>query len=266
MARLLVAFEPVHRSPASTGELSVARVPALAVLHDRSGRCRPTRPPQATTEDSPPRRGTSRTRMPSYPRQQQYARLARAGLVSTLSVVAVLLAVPVAARGETTLAAALLLTAVGFGLRSRHWARLAARARVGARSEDQVHRALARLEAEGWRLHHSLPWPGRGDIDSIAIAPTGFAFTIETKTRTYTPDHLARVRGTAAWLTKRRRRWCRNGALPVLCVVCERGCERVEAGVLVVSIDRLPAALRTAAGTRQRPPFLSPASRRRTTV
>jgi hypothetical protein len=69
------------------------------------------------------------------------------------------------------------------------------------------------------------------------------------------------VRDSAAWLTRRRHRWCRNGAHPVLCVVRARGCERVEDGVLVISIDRLPAALRTAAGTRQRPPFLSPAGR-----
>jgi hypothetical protein len=36
-----------------------------------------------------------------------------------------------------------------------------------------------------------------------------------------------------------------------------RGVERVEDDVLVVSIDRLPAALRSTAGTRTRPAFLS---------
>ena len=54
----------------------------------------------------------------------------------------------------------------------------------GARSEDDVQRALAPLRAEGWRLRHSLPWQGGGDIDSVAIAPTGIAVAIETKTRT----------------------------------------------------------------------------------
>ena len=34
-----------------------------------------------------------------------------------------------------------------------------------------MQRALAPLQAEGWRLRHSLPWQGRGDIDSVAIAP-----------------------------------------------------------------------------------------------
>jgi hypothetical protein len=86
------------------------------------------------------------------------------------------------------------------------------------------------LPAEGWRLRHSLPWPGRGDIDSIAIAPaqTGLAFTIETKTRRYTAEHLGLAREMAGWLQTRRRRWCRRGALPVLCIVNAHGVERIE--------------------------------------
>ena len=47
-----------------------------------------------------------------------------------------------------------------------------------------MQRALAPLHAEGWRLRHSLPWQGRGDIGSVAIAPPGVAVAIETKTRT----------------------------------------------------------------------------------
>lgn len=203
--------------------------------------------------------------MASYPRQQQCSRLARAGVAAALGAAAILLALVAGANGVLPIAAVLVLVALGFGLRSRHWARLAARSSVGAQSEDQVQRALSPLEAEGWRLRHSLPWQGRGDIDSVAIAPTGFAFAIETKTRNYTPEHLARVRDVAGWLNVRRRRWCRHGALPVLCVVRGRGLERVEADVLVVSIDRLPAALRTAAHARKRPAFLSPAGSPRAT-
>jgi len=199
--------------------------------------------------------------MVSYPRQQQYSRLAHAGVAVTVSAAAGLLALAADMAGWPAIAALMLPTSLGFALRARHWARLAARARVGARSEDQVQRGLAPLAAEGWQLRHSLPWNGHSDIDSIAISPTGFAFAIEMKTRNYTPEHLARVRDIAAWLSVRRRRWCRNGALPVLCVVRDRGLERVEADVLVVSIDRLPAALRTAAHTRKRPAFLSPAGR-----
>jgi Nuclease-related domain len=102
-----------------------------------------------------------------------------------------------------------------------------------------VQRALAALQAEGWRLRHSLPWQGQGDIDSVAIAPTGIAIAIETKTRTYDARHLARVREQTAWLSRRRRRWARNGALGVMCLVRAQRVERVEHDVLIVSIDRL---------------------------
>src|SRR5947209_10702863 len=126
---------------------------------------------------------------------------------------------------------------------------LARRSRVGARSEDEVQRALAPLEAEGWRLRHSLPWQGQGDIDSVAIAPTGLAVAIETKTRSYDARHLARVAEQAAWLLRRRRRWARRGALGVMCLVRARGVERVEHDVLVVSVDRLIHVLRVAEET-----------------
>jgi len=201
-------------------------------------------------------------RMLSYPRQQQYRRLARAGVALTLSMAAVPLVLLAAASGVPEIAAVLLSAAVGWGLYARHFARLAGRARVGAQSEDQVRRALLPLERDGWQLRQSLSWHGQGDVDSVAISPTGFAFAIETKTRNYTTAHLARVRDIAGWMTTNRRRWCRKGALPVLCVVRGRGLERVEADVLVVSIDRLPAALRTAARSQKRPAFLSPAGRR----
>jgi hypothetical protein len=116
---------------------------------------------------------------------------------------------------------------------------------------------LAQLAPEGWRLRHSLPWQGRRDIDSVAIAPTGIAFAIETKTRTFDDQHVARVQKMANWLRARRRRWCPEGALAVLCVVHARRLERVEDAVLIVSLDRLPDALRTAAGSRKRPTFLA---------
>ena len=125
---------------------------------------------------------------------------------------------------------------------------LAGRSGVGARSEDEVRRALAPLQADGWRLRHSLRWQGRGDIDSLAIAPTGVGFAIEIKTRAYDDRHLARVCDQAAWLSRRRRRWCRRGAVPVVCLVRARGVQRLERNVLVVSIDRLIPVLRSAAG------------------
>jgi hypothetical protein len=80
--------------------------------------------------------------------------------------------------------------------------------------------------------------------------------TIETKTQTLEDRHVSRVLEQAEWLTRRRRRWCRRGALPVVCLARRRGVEHVEAGVLVVSIGRLTSALGTFAGLRDRPGFL----------
>jgi hypothetical protein len=183
----------------------------------------------------------------NYARRQQYRRLSHAGSAGAASVAAGLLALAIAAAGAIPLACILVVIAVGFGLYARHWFQLADRSRVGARSEDEVRHQLAVLEGEGWRLRHSLAWRGRGDIDSVAIAPTGIAFAVETKTRAYDDRHLARVRAQAAWLCRRRRRWCRQGAVPVLCIVRAHGVQRWEAGVLVVSIDRLTPTLQRAA-------------------
>jgi Nuclease-related domain len=154
------------------------------------------------------------------------------------------LALAVAGAGAVSAAGAILVLALGRGLYARHWLSLAARSRVGARSEDDVRRALAPLEADGWRLRHSLSWRGRGDIDSLAIASTGVGFAIETKTMAYDDRHLARVREQAAWLS----RGCRRCAVPVVCLVRPLGIERVGGEVLVVSIDRLIPVLRSGVG------------------
>ena len=194
----------------------------------------------------------------NYARRQQYRRLSRAGPTAAGAAAVAMLSLWLASMGATSIAGLLLLLAIGLGLHARHWLVLAGRSRVGARSEDEVQRALARLEADGWRLRHSLPWRGRGDIDSVAIAPTGVAFAIETKTRTFdAASRLAGVREMARWLHRRRRRWCRRGAFPVLCVVRARGLEHVDGGVLIVSLDRLVPALRVAAGLATRPAFLA---------
>jgi hypothetical protein len=164
-----------------------------------------------------------------------------------------MLALAVASTGAVSAAGVLLVLAPGFGLSARHWLSLAGRSRVGARSEDEVRCALAPLAAEGWRLRHSLPWRGRGDIDSLAIAPTGVGFAIETKTSAYDDRQLGRVREQAAWLSRRRRRWCRRGAVPVVCLVRARGVQRLEQNVLVVSIDRLIPVVRSAVRGLGRP-------------
>ena len=138
----------------------------------------------------------------SYPRRQQLRRLARAAGAAAASALAVILAVAAALAGLTLIACALLFAAVASGLYARHCTRLGGRAAVGARSEAQVRRALAALEREGWRLRHARPWQ-RADIDHVAIAPTGKAFAIETRSRRYGPRHLDTVRAQAAWLRRR---------------------------------------------------------------
>ena len=199
--------------------------------------------------------------MASYPRRQQHRRLRRAAAGAAGTVVAVALAVLAAGLGAVTPAAILLAAALGLVLYTRRWLRLARRSGVGARSEKRVQRALEPLLAEGWRLRHGLSWCGRGDVDHVAIAPTGVAFAIETKTRSYDERHLATVRDHAEWLSRHRRRWSPNGALPVLCVTRGR-IERLEGDVLVVSVDHLAGALRARASTSPRPGFLAPADHR----
>jgi Nuclease-related domain len=175
----------------------------------------------------------------NYARRQQYRRLSRAGRAAVGSAVTAGLGLVLASAGAAPLAGLLLLTAVGLGLYARHWLSLAGRSRVGARSEDEVQRALAPLRAEGWRLRHSLPWQGRGDIDSVAVAPTGIVVAIETKTRTYDARHLARVRDSAiATLVERQTRYCQLVALPEG-TNAEPVCE-----ALKTSITTLPAQLR----------------------
>jgi hypothetical protein len=190
-----------------------------------------------------------RARPLSYARRQQYRRLSRAGQAALWSAVAAALGATAMVAGAASFGAVLLLVAIAFGLYSRRWLSLARRSRIGARSEDDVRRVLRALEAEGWRLRHSLVWQGPGDVDSVAIAPSGIGVVIETKTRTYDRNHLARAREQEAWLLRRRRRWCRSGTLAVLCVASLRGVERVEDEVLVVSLDRLLPVLRAAATT-----------------
>jgi hypothetical protein len=183
----------------------------------------------------------------NYARRQQYRRLVHAAVAVVVSLAATLLALALGSAGATSLAAVFAITAIGFGFYARRWLGLARRSRVGARSEDEVRHELAALAEEGWRLRHSLRWRGRGDIDSLAIAPSGIAFAIETKTRTYDGRHLALVREQAGWLARGRRGWCHRNALPVLCVVRARSVRRWQAGVLVVSIDRLTPALQSEA-------------------
>jgi hypothetical protein len=194
----------------------------------------------------------------SYPRRQQYRRLVRAAQFALLALVLMLLAAAAAGAGLALVALVLGAGGVLLAVRARQWGELARRSRIGARSEDKVRHELRVLEREGWRTMHSLRWQGGGDIDHLAIAPpaAGVAFAIETKTRSYTLADLDRISRITGWLVQRRRGWCRQAAIPVLCLAGTRGVERFEAGVAVVSLNRLVPVLRRLAGTTPRPGFL----------
>jgi hypothetical protein len=117
----------------------------------------------------------------NYARRQQYRRQLEAVKAAMLSGATVVMALTFASAGAMSVAAMLLVLALGQGLYARRRLSLAGRSRVGARSEDEVQRLLESLRAEGWWFRHSLPWAGPGDIDSVAIAPTEIAVVIETK-------------------------------------------------------------------------------------
>jgi hypothetical protein len=113
----------------------------------------------------------------NYARRQQLRRLSRCGQAAAGSVATGLLGLLILSAGAALIGSLLLAAAVGLGLYARHWLELAGRARVGARSEDEVQCALASLKAEGWRLRHSLSWQGRGDIDPWRSPPPGSALS-----------------------------------------------------------------------------------------
>jgi len=193
-----------------------------------------------------------------YPRRQRNRRLARAVRCALAAPVAFLLAAAGLSAGLRDISVLLLIVGAASLLRSRHWLRLARRSNIGARSEQRVRAQLQALAHEGWLIRHSLRWQGGGDVDHIAIAPraVGLAFAIETKTRTYHPNDLARISAVAGWLGRCRAGWCREGAVPVLCLAGTHSIERWEAGVAVVSADRLVPTLSRLAGPTSKPGFL----------
>jgi hypothetical protein len=107
----------------------------------------------------------------NYPRRQRYRRLSRAGRSALAAAATAFFGILVLRIGPVLPGELLVAVAVGLAVRTRHWLSLAERSRVGARSEDEVRRVLAALEEQGWRLRHAVRWSGRGDIDSVAIAP-----------------------------------------------------------------------------------------------
>jgi hypothetical protein len=202
--------------------------------------------------------GHPETMIPSAPRRQQWRRLRIAAIRAVLAAGVLGLAAVAATAGYAALATVLAVAATALAIASRRSLQLAARSRVGAASEALVRTALAPLEREGWRVHHSLDWPGSGDLDHVVRAPSGVVFMVETKTLRYTRAHLVRAGDAARWLAGRRR--FASGVRPVICLARATRVERLEGDVLVVSLERLVPALRRAAaigncrGRRRRRP------------
>jgi hypothetical protein len=180
---------------------------------------------------------------PSFPRRRQYRHTTAAVGYVTLAVFAVGVALELLVSGSGTLVVVLLAAAGGLGIAGKRSLDLAGRNRVGADSERQVRRELDRLRRDGWQVRHGVDWPGGGDIDHLLRSPTGVGYVVETKTRSFEDRHLQRTARAAGWAAGSRRRYPR-GVVPVLCVVRSRDLERYHGEVLVVSADRLVAALR----------------------
>jgi Nuclease-related domain len=181
----------------------------------------------------------------THPRRQQLRRLRLAASRGAVAALAFAAAALTADAGYVLLSVSLMLVSGAFALASRRALRLASRSRVGAESESQVRRALEQLAHEGWRVRHSVDWPGGGDVDHVVRSPIGIGFAIETKTLRWRRAHVTRTTDAARWLARRRRLYPR-GVVPVLCVARAWRLDYVDGDVRIVSLDRLVPSLRAA--------------------
>ena len=188
----------------------------------------------------------------SHARRQQYRHITRTAGYA-LAAAVTLVAAPSASRGggEALMVFPLVLVAglITAACRSQ---RLATRWRAGADSEQAVQHALKSLVGSGWAVRSGVPWPGGGDVDHLVRSPNGLGFAIETKTRTFSQQHLRRTAATARWAARSRR--LSAGVLPILCVVRARRVESRCGDVVVVSLDRLLGMLDRLALSVERKP------------
>ncbi|KAI9129893.1 NERD domain-containing protein (plasmid) [Acaryochloris sp. CCMEE 5410] len=63
---------------------------------------------------------------------------------------------------------------------NRFWKR-ADQAAQGARAEEMVGATLNQLRAYAWTIEHDIPVPRWGNVDHLAISPSGKYFCIDTK-------------------------------------------------------------------------------------
>ena len=180
-------------------------------------------------------------------RRQQYRHLTRGARHAVAAAAILLMTMSVwRSGGEVLLVFTFLLLAAGLSSAARRSKRLAGRCRVGADSERAVRLVLNELARSGWAVRNGVRWPGGGDVDHLVRSPDGLGFAIETKTLTFSQEHVRRTEATARWAGHRRRRYP-HGVIPVLCVVRARRVESRCGDVVVVSLDRLLAVLESLA-------------------
>src|SRR6516225_8737166 len=144
----------------------------------------------------------------AHARRQRYRNLIRSAGYA-LAAAAIL---PVALSGSFNggggeMALTLVLLAGGLWLAARRSRRRAGRWRVGADLEQAVRLALNELSRSGWVVRNGVRWPGGGDVDHLVRSPDGLGFAIETKTLTFSQEHLRRTEATARRAGQRRRRY-----------------------------------------------------------
>lgn len=172
----------------------------------------------------------------SFPERAAELREARGTRWLAVCAIAVVVAATLALSPEPQpqLAPLAVIAALLAGWRARRQFSLARRAEIGVRSEQLIDRTLEPLRREDWEIRTNVAWPGNGDIDTVAIAPGGPTFVIETKTRRYTTEHVRRTARAARLFT---------AGIPVL-VTAVPGQLRIEEGVSVCGRERLVTFLR----------------------
>jgi len=166
----------------------------------------------------------------SYPRRQQRLWARKATLYELAGTALFVAAFVALGTGRAALAAVAFPAGCALITAYTSAAGRAARHRIGADSEQLVRDTLDQLDPHAYTVTHG-----------------ALGICIETKTLTFDPTHLDRLRRQADWTAGRR--GYPRGVLPVMCVARRRGCQTLADGVLIVSPDRLLDAILAADAT-----------------
>lgn len=93
--------------------------------------------------------------------------------------------------GFAALAVVSLRAATALRLYPRHWCVWPVEAGLASPQRNR-YGARSNARKDGRRLRHLRAWHRGGHLGYVVFAPTGVAFTIETKTRALAPSHMAK--------------------------------------------------------------------------